>query len=166
MLTTLLAKKRTAIQERWFSIITETYHADSVAFFKDVKNQFANPVGSTISKEVKVLFDCLVDRADEAAIAEAMAGINRIRAVQEFSASQAVAFIFFLKTAIREECREELSNPKFVNELLSLESAIDAMALIAFDTYMQCRERLNDIKYSDFKRRSAMFGSGTTRSDK
>ncbi len=166
MLTTLLRQKRKAIIKNWFARITATYPADSSKFLKGQKNQFANPVGMTISDETAKLFDALVDASDADTIKVSMDNINKIRAVQDFTASQAVAFIFFLKSAIREELKDELNDKKSLNELLSLESAIDGMALIAFDTYTENRERLNAIKYSDFKRRSQVFGGGRSRSNK
>ncbi|MEZ5358081.1 MAG: RsbRD N-terminal domain-containing protein [Candidatus Zixiibacteriota bacterium] len=164
MLTTLLTQKREAILKNWFDRIANTYPADSSKLLNK-NNQFANPVGSTFRNEIAKLFDCLVESADAAGVSKATESINRIRAVQDFSPSQAVAFIFYLKSAIREELRDELTEAERLHELLSLESAIDGMALIAFDTYMACRERMHEIKYSDFKRRSQMFGGGRSRSN-
>ncbi len=156
MQKTLLKKKKKAILDKWFSLIVKTYPADGTQFIATNKNHFANPVGSTISKEIENLLDALIEGADAAQFEKACMGINRIRAVQDFTASQAVAFIFFLKTAIREELSESLSDKKAFEELLSLESTIDAIALIAFDTYMQCREKLHEIKYAGIKRRAAV----------
>ncbi|MCK5126196.1 MAG: RsbRD N-terminal domain-containing protein [candidate division Zixibacteria bacterium] len=165
MLTSLLQKKRTEVLDKWLSLLVNTYPPESVNFFLNKKNQFANPVGCTFAKELGILLDSLIGDQNAEVISGALHTINKIRAVQDFSASEAVAYIFFLKTAIREELGDELKDTKVLKELLSLESAIDGMGLIAFDTYMQNRETLNQIKFSDFKRRSEFFGGGRKRSD-
>lgn len=164
MLTALLEKKREAILNNWFDRIANTYPADSSKLLNK-KNQFANPVGSTFRREITNLFDCLLASSDAGTVSLATEAINKVRAVQDFSPSVAVAFIFYLKSAIREELRDELREVDRLHELLSLESAIDGMALIAFDTYTACRERLHEIKYSDFKRRAQAFGGGRSRSN-
>lgn len=164
MLTTLLTKKREAILKNWFDRIASTYPANSSKLLNK-KNQFANPVGSTFKKGITSLFDCLLESADAQTVSTATQAINQVRAVQDFAPSQAVAFIFYLKSAIREELRDVLTEAERLHELLSLESAIDGMALIAFDTYTACRERLHEIKYSDFKRRAQAFGGGHSRSN-
>ena len=50
---------------------------------------------------------------------------------EDFTAAQAVAFVFLLKRILRDPARDE---------------RIDALALRAFDLYMQCREKIWEIK--------------------
>ena len=76
----------------------------------------------------------------------------RIRAVQDFTPSQALSFIFPLKRIIREELCVEIAEKQLSDEMLSLESAIDNLALSAFDIYMKCREKIYDIKANEVKR--------------
>jgi hypothetical protein len=163
-LKTLLTQKRKAILDRWLSMIIKTYPADAARFMKQANNQFGNPVGHTIANEIETLFDGLVGDADIKAIKSSLDLINKIRAVQEFTASRAVAYIFFLKTAIREEFSDQPVEGRNVDEMLSLESQIDGMALLAFDSYMQCREKLFEIKCNDIKRQARLFDGANNRS--
>ena len=59
-----------------------------------------------------------------------------------------------LKKAIREKLKEELQEARVVEELLEFESRIDEMALLAFDVYMQCREKIYQIRTREQRRRS------------
>jgi len=73
-------------------------------------------------------------------------GIVRIRAVQEFAPSEALGFIFQLKDVVRKVLAKAPQHPAAANELDVFDSAVDDLALFAFDLYMQCREKIYDIK--------------------
>lgn len=151
-LTTLLAHKRKEILDEWLSLIVDTYPADSAAFMKRQPNRFANPIGHTFAQDTGVLFDHLLGDGDVESAASAMERINKIRAVQDFSASEAVAFIFSLKGAVRNVLSRELADGRLAAELLALESKIDDLALMAFDGYMRCREKIFQIRCDSIRR--------------
>jgi hypothetical protein len=155
-LTTLLIDNRKEILEAWVSCILDTYSVDGARFMKRQPNRFANPVGHTFAREAEHIFDVLVTDGDPQAAAASIERINKIRAVQDFSASEAVAFIFFLKEAIRTVLKRSLANGALADQLLSLESKIDNMALKAFDSYMRCREKLFEIRCKDIRRQSQL----------
>jgi hypothetical protein len=74
----------------------------------------------------------------------------RIRAVQDFTPSQAVAFIFEVKKVVRKELASEiLHDPHMREELAAWDSAVDDLVLFAFDIYMQCREKIYDLKANE-----------------
>ena len=77
----------------------------------------------------------------------------RIRALQNFSPSQALAFIFLLKNVIREELAEEIQKENLAAELQEVESRIDGLALLGFDVYTKRREKIYEIKADEAKRR-------------
>lgn len=72
--------------------------------------------------------------------------------MQDFSASQAVSFIFLLKKVIREEIEEELKDNQSSLELAAFEVKIDELALLSFDIFMRCREKIYDLKAQEIKR--------------
>ncbi|MBC8391617.1 MAG: RsbRD N-terminal domain-containing protein [Deltaproteobacteria bacterium] len=151
----LLTKKKTAIVQKWFDMVIETYPADSAKFYKSQKDPFANPVGRNTFNALKILFDQLLHEMDHGAIKSSLDPIIRIRAVQDFSPSQATAFIFFLKKIIRDQFDNEIKNSLNVDELLHFESKIDQLCLIAFNIYAECREKLYKIK--SFEERNRTF---------
>jgi len=66
--------------------------------------------------------------------------------VQEFAPSEALGFIFQLKDVVRKVLAKAPQHPAAANELDVFDSAVDDLALFAFDLYMQCREKIYDIK--------------------
>jgi hypothetical protein len=153
----ILQRKRSSIIERWFRLIVDTYPPDASEFLKKQGDPFANPVGSTISRGVEELFDKLIDGGDSDTVAPILDQIIRIRAVQDFSPSQAVSFVFGLKKSIRGELADELRTGSIEADLLKLESHIDTVALLAFDVYMSCREKIYEIKANEAKNRTFML---------
>jgi hypothetical protein len=150
----ILLERKSAILEKWFDVILETYPADTSNFLKNQKNRFTNPVGHTIFQGIDRLFEELLSEADfdihvlESSFIE---NIIRIRAVQDFTPSGAIAFILLLKKVIREELKDSLRENGIVEELLTFESKIDDVVLLSFDIYMKCREKIYEIKVNEFK---------------
>ena len=151
-LNSLLADKKASILEKWFDVIIESYPPDTSNFLKNQNNRFANPIGSTISKGIEDIFDELLRGLNKEKTSQFLDNMVRIRAVQDFTPSQAVFFIFPLKRIIREELRVEIAEKQLSDEILSLESTIDSLALSAFDIYMKCREKIYEIKANEVKR--------------
>jgi len=151
VLENLLSEKRTAILERWFHLILDNYPSDTSSIFKLNKDRFTNPIGYTISRETKILYDELLHDMDTEKVATCLDNIVRIRSVQDFPPSQAIAFIFLLKKVIREELAGEIEEKQDLKQLSELESRIDELALLALDIYVQCREKVHQIVVDEVK---------------
>jgi len=154
----LLKQKKAGIAERWLDRTLETYASRTSAFLKRKKDQFANPVGHSFRSNTRAVVDDLVEWFEEPESVSAdrfcshLEDIIKVRSVQEFSPSQAVSFVFYLRQAIREELREELRNPALQTELARLEVQIDQLALYAFDIYARSREKLFELRINEVKR--------------
>ena len=146
MIQGLLKKNKTAILERWFHFILETYPVNTATMMRKDKNQFTNPVGSTISQEIEILFEKLCEGIHDEKCQASLDSILKIRSVQDFSPSKAVGFIFLLKKAIGETLKNEICKESVMDEWLKFQSRIDDLALQAFDIYMDCREKICEIR--------------------
>lgn len=147
----LLKKNKTAILERWFDLILETYPPDTATLMRKDRDPFTNPVGSTISREIDVLFEKLCEDVQDERYKSSLDSILKIRSVQDFSPSRAVGFIFLLKKAIEEILKNEILKESVMEEWLKFQSRIDALALRAFDLYMECREKICEIRINQAK---------------
>ncbi|NJD57512.1 MAG: hypothetical protein FIA94_14075 [Nitrospirae bacterium] len=150
-LKVILSAKKDGLLAAWFDRILDTYPAETAKFLKNQKDKFANPVGQAIHAGIEDIFRELLNGGEIEKISGFLDNIIRVRAIQEFSASQAVAFIFFLKSVIRDGIKDTPLTPELSEELVALESQIDSLALIAFDIFMQCREKLYEIKANEMK---------------
>ena len=149
----ILSQKRSVILKEWLDKIFQTYPAYSSRFLKKQKDRFANPVGYTLSNDIESLYDELIlgKGLDSDKVTPALDRIIKIRAIQDFSASDAVAFIFFLKETIRDVLKKNIPNGDLIRELIDFEAKVDRLALIAFDVYVKCRERIYELKANHAK---------------
>lgn len=141
-----LAQRKTDIVNLWFESVLNTYAPDTAAFYKGQKNAFANPVGSTMRRALGELFDHLLEGQNSPDTQLLLDSLIRIRAVQDFSASQATCFVLDLKKIIGERYRRELDDAQCLRQWVRFQSRIDDMSLTAFDVYMACREKIYDMK--------------------
>lgn len=150
-LNELLSEKRQTILKKWFDSVLETYPQDTANFLKRQKDQFANPVGSTIYNGMDSLLEELLNGADTDKISAFLDNIIRIRAIQDFTPSQALAFVMQLKRVVREELVSENRESQFADELLAFERRVDNLMLLSFDIYVKCREKIYDLKANELR---------------
>ncbi len=152
----LLIKRKDDIVKEWFDLVLEAYPDESKDFFRKQQNRFANPMGHNIREGISGLYDVIVDHGcDSEKAAPFLDQIIRIRAIQEFPPSVALAFVLEFKELVRREVsagHEELSE-----EVNKLEQNLDKLALQAFDVYMGCRERIFELRVNEL--RNLMFGA-------
>jgi hypothetical protein len=152
----LLSRNEAAILKRWFNLILETYPADTATLMRKDKDQFTNPVGSTLSREIEVLFKKLCEGSQNEKWQASLDSILKIRSVQDFSPSKAVGFVFLLKRAIGETLKNDICRESVMDEWLKFQSRIDELALQAFDAYMECREKICEIRINQARTEKEM----------
>lgn len=149
----LISAKQKKIIDLWFDAVLATYPAETAAFFRSQKSRFANPAGTTIDESLRGILDQLVKGGDMTRCHPFLDDILRVRAIQDLSASRAVAFIFSLKKILREAMDPDVRGQGLEGELAEIESRIDNLALASFDAYMKCREQVYDMKTKEWKNR-------------
>jgi hypothetical protein len=150
----LIIDRKAAILSRWFDLTIATYPEETVKFLKSKKNRFANPIGYFLSQEIEPILNGLCQRVDIKTLQPFLENIIRIRAIQDFSPSQAISFVFLLKQVIREEMEAEIREGSIGRELLQFESRIDELGLLSFNIFMKCREKIYDLKANELKNRT------------
>ncbi len=147
----LLIKKREQITDRWFNLIIETYPEETSSFLKNFKAQLNNPAGSIIREGIEGLLDGIINNSENKDAAPFLDSIIRVRAIQEFSPSEAVIITAILKKVIREELLDDIRTNQLIDSLLELETKIDELTGLSFDIYMECREKLFKIRTKEIK---------------
>ena len=153
----ILKKKRNQILKDWFELAVNQYPTDAKKFLVSVENRFANPIRASLLDGMNGLYDRLVagetfETQDSCAFLDA---VIRVRAVQDLTAAQAIGFIFFLKDAVRAALAGEIGRAGMLEELLTFESKIDNVALLAFNMFMQCREKIYELKATELRNRTS-----------
>jgi len=141
------AEKRDAVIREWLARTLAGYPEQAGRFLLEDKDPFRNPVGRALREGLPVLFDEVTGGFDKDRLAPVLDEIVHIRAVQDFSASEAVGFIFLLKEVIRDKLAPEPP------AMAALDRRIDELALLGFDLYMKCRETTCEIRIREARRR-------------
>lgn len=132
------------ILEKWFARTVEAYPGETVRFLAAEKDRFRNPVGSILRENLAVLLREVLGGMEPSRMEPALEAIIRVRAVQELTAIQAVGFVFTLRSLLAE------AMPGRDGFLVG--ERVDHLALMAFDEYVRCRERLSEIRLNESRR--------------
>jgi hypothetical protein len=154
LLLEFLARKQDAIGRLWLERTLQGYAKSTCRFFVEEQDRFRNPVGYTLKENLPVLFAALLLGRASGESERALDAIIRVRAVEDFSASQAVSFIFILEDIVQQELRGERRVDPDGSALAAFETRIDALALLAFDLFVRCREQICEIRANDVRRRT------------
>ncbi len=144
-----LKSRENKILSVWTERTLDSY--TSAGFFKSSQDQFANPVGTNIRTGLTRLFELILAKAEPLEWVEPLDQVIRIRAVQEFTPAQAVAPILELKWVVKQIFSANKEGRELFPELTAFDCEVDRAALIAFDLFMQCRDRLHNARIRELK---------------
>ncbi len=154
-ITKCFSEHEEKIAARWIDYTLSTY--TSSEFFKNETDPFANPIGGTVNAALRELLSLLIQSAGRSAYQKPLQEIIAIRAVQQFSPSQAVAPINAVKHIVREVFAAEKKGSSFSDGLYDFDFAVDIALLAAFDLYMEFRERLYSVRLREIKSGSSVL---------
>ncbi len=150
----LLRHKKTLLG-RWFDLLAGSYPLETVGMLKKEVSRFANPVGHTFKVALAEILDEFLGENRAEVMAPLLDKVIRIRAIQDFSPSSSLAFIFGLKTLAGEVLEAEPDSGEVRREDMSdFDDKVDGLALFAFDVYMRCRENLFEVRIAEVKNRT------------
>lgn len=143
-------ENKAIILKKWVSAVISTYPADASRFLTNQKDQFANPLGSSITHGLSDLLEILcAEKSAQENISSDIEQLIKIRAVQEFSPAMAIGFIFDLKAVVLHLYKKEKNCDCLMDEWLAFASRIDVLALTVFDLYMASRERIFKVRMNE-----------------
>ncbi len=141
----ILKKNKESYIKKWFHATIDTYPQQTAKFLGKDSNRFDNPVGATTHETIEDVFNLILEDFNQEMLEKALDPVIRIRAVQAFSASEAVSFVFALKGI-----GENIIDANLIREFDKL---VDKIALAAFNRFMKCREEIFLLKATESKRR-------------
>jgi hypothetical protein len=136
------------ILERWLSVAAAVYPDQTAAFVISEGDRFRNPVGYVLRENLLCIVREVIGNMDQARLQSAMEAVIRVRAVQALSEVQAVGFVFQLR-GILNDVVTGLDKE-------TVTGRIDMLALLAFEEYVRCRERLSEIRLNESLRALAV----------
>jgi hypothetical protein len=160
----MLAARRTALVEEWFAATLASYPAHTAQFLRREADRFRNPAGHALRESLAAVFDAVMLSDDWDRAERALNDLVQLRAVQDFTAAQAVGFIPSLKGIMRSVLVPQDVSPgrdgAGVGDqgsgvtLSQLDARVDRLMLLASDLHEKCRARMAGIRVNEAKRRT------------
>jgi hypothetical protein len=150
-----LLEAKAALTRRWFNKILGTYPRDRRVHLAEHSDRFTNPVGHSLATATEALVAAVLERSAPEVMCAHLEEIIKIRSLQEYAPSEAVAFTLLLKDAIREELDASVDDPEVRADLREVDMLIDQLMLFAFDIYTKCREQMYELRVNEIKRQVA-----------
>jgi hypothetical protein len=145
-----LLKRKEGILAQWFERTVASYPPETGRFLRSQREQFTNPVGHAIRQALEALLEGVLRAQPPTDEAKGfLENLIKVRAVQDFSPSQAVAFILALKDIL---LRELSSEQELLGHYPELQGRVDALVLLAFDMYAAARERVYECRVEEVQR--------------
>ncbi|MGB8478733.1 MAG: RsbRD N-terminal domain-containing protein [Acidobacteriaceae bacterium] len=139
------------IAKAWLIQVVQSFPLHVQPFLERKTDPFRNPMGHAIQENLSILLQEILGGMDHPRLAAALEAIVRIRAVQETAPSKAVEFLFQLPPILREQWK---GWPAEQEEVLQ---HTQQAALIAFDLYIACREKIFALQADEARRRTAQL---------
>lgn len=146
---------RQELHKRWLESALAMYPEDSLQFLRNTEDRFKNPLGYSIAEMVSGVLELLQEGGLPEDLHSHIFPVVQIRAVQGASPSEALSFIGALKRTFREVSRKGGSFDRELSD--GLDDISEALSLLSFDIYMQCREKLAEVKNEELKRNLFML---------
>jgi len=147
-----LAERKAELSQKWAELVLRTYPKETQKVWTRQKDRFQNPVGAAIIEATGELFDHLLEWQDAGRMAVSLDKLIRIRAVQDFTPSQAISFVFLLKKLLRDEFFKQMKKDGTLEDLLRFEAKVDNLAMMSFDIYCKSREEVFRFRVEEVKR--------------
>ncbi len=151
-----IALNISSIRQRWHELVLASYPPETAKLLGSQKNQFANPVGHTLKTTIDDVLEGLGKGVAISEIASAFHNLIRIKAVQGFTPADAVSSVLMLKQTVREHVAAGSSDNDGV-VLKAVDPIIDELLCSCFNLYVDCRQKLSDIKEDELKRNLFML---------
>ena len=146
-----ISSRKETILLTWKTLVLGTYPPETASFIKRESDPFLNPVGRALVHTGELLLKIAVSGAERQEVEEGLGDIVRMRAVQGFSPSQALCFMKEMKKAVWKGMLPAMLEGDFVKDWRVVESRLDEAMLAAFDLYVACAKRIDEIRVNEAK---------------
>jgi hypothetical protein len=149
-----LRQQKDRILSDWFLRIANAHSEATAAFLMKQSDRFANPVAHAYREAMEAVYRALVDGGD--IDRETLGYAMKIKAAQGRDPVEGVAFIHLLKDLFQKLPAGFISE----NDLMGLESRIDAIASIAAEMFIANRGKIAELV--GISKAQRLRGSGKT----
>jgi len=139
---------------KWQKAIIDTYPKDAGRFLSINKSQFGNPIGFSLQNDLPKIYNELIGDMNTDILNSSIEAIIKIRAVQDFTPTEASGFINLLKIIIISETKAMMTDKAFADSYFDFDNRITQIIGIAFEKYLEMKLKLSEIQIREVKSRN------------
>jgi hypothetical protein len=143
--------RHTAITDAWVAAALADPRSPAS---RGLAGRFRNPAAHRLGETMAVLVEQLLGPMDPAVVMPALVRLGQVRAVHDARPSRALAIVFRVRAILEDERRHGDDD----GAIARAEARVDELALLAFDAYVDARERLHRAQVNELCRRAAILG--------
>jgi hypothetical protein len=149
-----LRESREGLIAKWQQAVIDSYPEGAGKFLSVNKSQFGNPIGFALQQDLPKIFDELSGSMNQEVLSSSIENIIKLRAVQEFTPSEAIGFINLLKVIIISEVQSMMTDKTFADSYFQFDKNIEIANGIAFEKYLEMKLKLSEIKINEIRNRN------------
>lgn len=137
------------VAERWLERVIASYPAAVRSSLASKGDRFRNPAGYALEENLRIMARELMGAMDHHALEQAIDGVVRLRAVQDFTPSEALEFVAGARAAIADVCGAVAEDT---------EQRIGELARMAVEQYTACRAQIAELRAKELRQYGAGYG--------
>ena len=139
----IISARRDMAIQKWTEAVFATYPFETTGFIRTQRDQFANPVGYAPRVAAEAIYDAVTGKdVDMENVHAAVAGLIRVRAVQDLKPEQAIGVLYLYKPVLRELLLTDMLAAGDFQAFLDMGDRLDSLCLLAFNLYLADREQV------------------------
>lgn len=148
----ILRNHKKEVTSRWVEAVFATYPLETTGFLRTRNDPFTNPVAHMTRQAADAIYDALAgEEVDQEEVKAAVERFIRLRAVQKFSPGQNMAVFYLMKPVLRELVLPEMLAADELDAYLALESRLDTIALLGFDSFVTARDTVAEARIKEIR---------------
>ena len=150
----LIEQNKEWILKKWLNRRLALFSKQKHSLISTQMDQFQNPIRYEIFEGLKVILDNFETKGEK--FTESLDQISRVLAIQDFPPSRAMSLFYELKEIIQERAKK--TGVSFGHkEWVEFNSRVEKMTLEAFDSYIDHREKIYQLKVDESKNKAFML---------
>ena len=150
----LIEQNKDKIHETWLTRRLGIFSEQKKSLIMTQMDQFQNPIRHEIAEGLTGILVHFKNRGENFSIA--LDQITRVLAIQDFPPSRAMCLFYELKEIVREIAKKDGVSFR-AKDWGEFNSRLEQMTLEAFDSYVNHREKIYQIKVDESKNRAFML---------
>ncbi|MDY6820717.1 MAG: hypothetical protein SVN78_03725 [Deferribacterota bacterium] len=144
--------KKNKILDDWFNHLISHYDDNKLDYLEKERDPFLNPVKYIFKSALGSIFSYIFEDEELDLVSQDIEKLIKLLALNGPKASEVLGLFVFFKQHINALFMSSFSLEEKIDEYNEITNIFDNLLLKIFDMYVQCREKIYEIRVNEIKR--------------